>query len=368
MFERAYGKTEEKPVEQTEQAAAETAATEETKAEETIVEEQPKESEKPVDETPAVSETVPTETTPEVSLLKDLGFESVDQLKAALNKQPEVHQPEFTNETSKKVYEALLAGQEDEIAEVLYTKKQLKSLEGENDPEKVIKAFIRFQNPEFNESEVNDEYKETYSLPEDAEFDESKKIREEKKLNQRIQKDVKAAKEYFSKLSEEIKLPTFQQEQAAQEEDNTDEQLAVYRQKFKDGISTLQAVPPIEFTHEVEFDGKKVSIPIRYELDEKGLNAVKTELLQDGGYDNLLTRRHYGDGNYKHGNIAADFYVLENFSKILDSVASQAVNKARIEWLKTQKNISDEAPAERALPEDLQKNTEKDALRQLFFK
>lgn len=330
---------------------------EETPAEE-VVAETPTEETKIV-ETPADPKNDPTEETPEISLLKELGFENVEALKEALNKQPEVQQSFFIPEDK-----------EDEIAETLYMKKQLKALENETSEEKIIKAFIKLNNPEFDQNDVNAEYADTYTLSEDAEFDESKKNREEKKLRQKLKNDVATAKEFFAKKKEELKLPEYKQETTTDNtNDEEEKQLAMYRQKFVDGINGLKAVAPIKFAPKVKLDDKtEIEIPIMYELDDKGFNTIKQELLTDGGYDNLLTRRHYADNNYKADQIASDFYVLENLDKIIDSAVSQAVNNFRIDQLARAKNITDTTQQDKVLPQELQQDSKKEAMRNLFFK
>jgi len=314
-------------------------------------------------EAPAAPDNVPPVDTAvsEVSILKDLGFESIDALKEALNKQPEPKQPEFANETSKQLYELILQGKENDIADVLYTRKQVQSLLGETDETKLIKAYIGFKNPEFDRSDIEAEYNELYTIPENAEFDDAKRTREEKRLRQRIKSDVAAAKEYFNKKSEELTLPTVAKNTIEPDEE-LDNESAVYRQRFVDSLQKFGGVKPIEF----EYKDENTSVPIKYELDAHGVQEIKSLLEKENGFFDFFADRHYDGKEYKIDQMVKDFYVLKNFDKILDSAVSQAVNKAKIEYLKTQKNIQDN-PSDRALPQELEQDSKKEMLKKLFF-
>jgi hypothetical protein len=366
MFEQKYGKADEAPAETTEQttdeAAAETTATTEATVEqtETTTEETP-----PVeDKTPAE---VPIQELPDVSFLKEIGFDSIEAFKSkwtelneATSKQPEFKEPEFVNDQSRELYELIVNGKEDDVAEILYTRKQLAKLEGETDESKILKAFIKMQNPEFDEADVEDEFKETYSLSEDAEFDESKKRREEKKLRQNIKTDVLKAKEFFAQKRAELKLPTT--EKVTAQPDNSESQDDVFVQLLAENIKNFNGLTPIEFEHKDE----NTSIPIKYEWDSNKVSELKAQLEQPHGYYSLLATRHYDGEKYNTTQIVEDMYVLNNWKSMLDAAVSQAVNKTKIEFLKAQKGINDKVPTERALPSEIQADPVKDEYRKIF--
>lgn len=358
MFESTYGETTPEVVSEVVETPAETPTEQVTEVkEETVVEQPVTEVESPV-----VVEEVPTQPSADISILKDLGFENVESLKEALNKQPEILKPEFVNDASRELYEAILQGKEDEVAEVLYTKRQLSKLENETDESKILKAHIKFTNPEFDESDVEDEFKEKYSLSEDAEFDESKLKREQKKLKQRISNDVASAKEFFATKRQELKLPQF--EKVTAQDTPAESQDDVFVQLLAENVKTFKGLTPIEFEHKDE----NTTIPIRYEWKQDVLGQIKSQLEQPNGYYAMLATRHYDGEKYNTEQIVKDIYVLSHFDSILDAAVSQAVNKTKIEFLKTQKNISNNVPSERALPQELQQDSAKEELRALFFK
>lgn len=357
MFAKTYG--EDTPAEAVNEAVETPAETVvETKEE---VKEPVAEKTEPVVETPVAVKDSPAEPSSDISFLKELGFESKEQLQEALNRQPEVLKPEFVNDESRMLYEAILQGKEDEIADVLYTRKQLAKLEGETSEEKILKAHIKFTNPEFDDSDVEDEYKEKYSLSEDAEFDESKQKREQKKLKQRIANDVAQAKQFFATKKQELKLPTF--EKVTAQDTPAESQDDVFVQLLAENVKNFKGLTPIEFEHKDETS----SIPIRYEWDNNKVSEIKAQLEQPHGYYSLLATRHYDGEKYNTNQIVEDVYVLNNWKSMLDAAVTQAVNKTKIEFLKTQKNISNNVPTERALPSEFQQDSQKEAVRSMFF-
>ena len=129
-------------------------------------------------------------------------FESWEQVLEALQ-QPA--QPKFENELSQQVYNMLLEGKTEELFEILGTKQFAENVKEMDDAE-VLKAYIRVNNPEFDDDDIESEFNDNYTIDEYS-VDETKLKREQKKLTQRIKSDVSEAKEFFENLAQDIKFP-----------------------------------------------------------------------------------------------------------------------------------------------------------------
>ena len=285
-----------------------------------IVEEQPLQSEEEVlDEEDFIKQRT------------DGKYSSWDELQAALQEQ-QVQQVKFDNEVSEVLYNLIAEGKINEVADILYNKKIADEIKTKPDDE-VLKSYIKFQNPEFDNDDIEAEYQEKYSIDEFA-FDESKLKREQKKLNQKVKNDVSEAREFFESMSEEIKFPQYTQQQQAEPQEDTEAQEE--RQKFLDSLNGVESrIGSIPFNW--KDDKASLSINGKFEIPAQEASKYReaAESLQD-----YYGERYYQDGKYNSEKLLKDLYIADNFEKIVQSVISQTANQTRIEMLKQRKNIT----------------------------
>ena len=285
-----------------------------------IVEEQPLQSEEKVlDEEDFIKQRT------------DGRFSSWDELQAALQEQ-QVQQIKFDNEASEALYNLIAEGKINEVADILYNKKIADEIKTKPDDE-VLKSYIKFQNPEFDNDDIEAEYQEKYSIDEFA-FDESKLKREQKKLNQKVKNDVSEAREFFESMSEEIKFPKYTQQQQVEPQEDTEAQEE--RQKFLDSLNGVESrIGSIPFNW--KDDKASLSINGKFEIPAQEASKYReaAESLQD-----YYGERYYQDGKYNSEKLLKDLYIADNFEKIVQSVISQTANQTRIEMLKQRKNIT----------------------------
>lgn len=269
-------------------------------------------------------------------------YSSFEEWEAAV-KQPEL---KFQNDTSKAVYDLLAQGNIKEVYDILQKKQMAETIQDKPD-EVVLKSYIKAQNPDFDENEVNDEYNEKYTIDEFA-YDDSKLSREQKKLNQRIKADVDNAKQFFKSQADDIKLPVTQQyQQTATQEDDT----AAQEERIK-YLTALQGVE--QRVNQLPFQWKddKAGIEINGKFNIQAQELTKYR----GDAENIeayYANRYYQDGKYKTEQLIKDMYIADNFDKILSSVVSQAVNQTRLTMLKQSKNITlDQEPSGVYKPND----------------
>ena len=262
-------------------------------------------------------------------------FQSWEEVIEALN-QPAV--PQFENELSEQVYNMIVEGKVDELIEVLGAKKFAEDVKEMAD-EDVIKSYIRANNPDFDEDDVEAEYSENYTIDE-YQFDESKVKREQKKMSQRIRSDAQEAREFFESLAQDIKLPELsRQAEAPVEEDNeTDILIQEQRSKF---LSSLDGVEARVSSLPFQWKDEKANIAVngKFEIPAQELSKYRQAAEDLEGYQ---VDRYYKDGQYLTDKMVREMYIADNFDKIMTAAISQAVNQTRLEMLKQSKNIQSE--------------------------
>jgi hypothetical protein len=257
-------------------------------------------------------------------------YSSWNELQAALQEQ-KTQQIKFENETSETLYNLIAEGKINEVADILYNKKIADEIKTKPD-EEVLKSYIKFNNPEFDNEDIEAEYQEKYSIDEFA-FDESKLKREQKKLNQKVKNDVSEARQFFESMSKEIKFPQYTQQQVEPQEDTEAQE---ERQKFLDSLNGVESrIGSIPFNW--KDDKASLSINGKFEIPAQEASKYReaAESLQD-----YYGERYYQDGKYNSEKLLKDLYIADNFEKIAQSIISQTANQTRLEMLKQRKNIT----------------------------
>lgn len=314
-----------------------------TEQETTVTEVKPEATEVKTEVTePTVTATTVTEPVPSIEdILKEkTGFTNWDELKTAIEKKPEL---QFANETSKKVAELLQAGKEEDLETVMYERKMLKDITKKSDEEQ-LKAFIKMQNPLFDDSDVQAEFDERYKADEFADS------RQQKKIEWQKQQDLQNAKQFFNSKLEGLQLPT-------QPQPETNE-FAEYEQKFIEGLGKVDSkAANIEFNF--TDPDSKVSFPVKFS-DEKTFQAAKEAA---ANLDEWLLNTYVKSG--RPDKLVEDLYWIMSKQKALDASVSQVYNQTRVHYLKEAKNIKE--PQQSSTESPLQGDEVVDALAKAFF-
>ena len=265
-------------------------------------------------------------------------FESWEEVVEAINN---ASAPKFENEMSEAIYNLLLEGKIDEVVDVLGTKmfaEQIKS----GDDEEVLKAYIKVNNPEFDDDDVQAEYDEKYSIDEYA-FEESRLKREQKKLSQRIKNDVESAKEFFDGLAQDIKLPELSKTEVVQQDDDSEMEALIQEQR-SNFLSSLNNVESRINSLPFSWKDEKSNVAINGKFDIPAQELSKYRKAAED-LESYQVDRYYKDGKYDADRLVKELYVSDNLDKIITSAVSQAVNQTRLEMLKQSKNIQTEQNA-----------------------
>jgi hypothetical protein len=176
--------------------------------------------------------------------------------------------------------------------------------------------------------------------------------KQEKVLARELKKDVREAKDYLQTLKQDISFPDIlsQFQEQSQPSVNTEEIVSqylktqeeeqakayeqarqMYEQSIESGLNAFEGFNVNYKDEEVQFDGKYALTP-----EEK---AQLQNDLKDFDLESFYGPRYYKDGKYDTKQLAEDVYFLQNRDKIVNSMVTQAVSKAKADLLKGMKNI-----------------------------
>ena len=327
---------------------------EQTQTEPTQTEPTPAE---PVKADAADTQTEPTQTTVEPTQAEPAQVEPTQ----SEPQEPQKIEFEWESEVAKNIYDSLTNGNISEVADILYEQKVLSELD-KMDESDILKLKIAYDYPDLSPEEIEEEFASKYAV--DKDFDESlmteeevaakrKQIeKQEKALARELKKDVREAKDYLQTLKQDISFPDIlsQFQEQSQPSVNTEEVVSqylktqeeeqakayeqarqMYEQSIESGLNAFEGFNVNYKDEEVQFDGKYALSP-----EEK---AQLQNDLKDFDLESFYGPRYYKDGKYDTKQLAEDVYFLQNRDKIVNSMVTQAVSKAKADLLKGMKNI-----------------------------
>jgi hypothetical protein len=267
-------------------------------------------------------------------------------------KQPEPFK--FSNADSEKYFNAIKEGKEDDIYNIIHSRKQLEKAERldatkPKEAAEIIKLDLLYKNKDLSQDDVDFIFSDKYTIPEKPEQsieqsddDYAKQVqkweRQVEVINKRITVDAKLAKPELSKFKSELVLPDIprsnpQPDQPSQESldavkairENFLKSVNEGYQKF-DGFSTRVKDESVEF-------------PITFKVpdeDKAELKKLATEL----NIDEYFGKRWFDEkGNTKVEQMMSDLYFLEKRDKAIQGVANNAAAERRKEIFKQNSNI-----------------------------
>jgi hypothetical protein len=273
--------------------------------------------------------------------------------------EPKSFEFEWNNEESKSIYESLINGDFSSVSDMLYEQKLLSNLKEMDDSDAVMMS-LAYQYPDLTPEEIREEFDSRYGVTkEDTEYmseDElasyNKKLEKEtKRVERELKKDARVAKETLSSYKKDISFPDIISKakefasvvdpkeyvnQYIQSEQTKSEQTAkAEREKYLSQVDKGLN----EFTgFEVKYKDEEVSIDAKFSIPDEDKISLKQEL-NDFDLVDYFGNRYVKDDQYDTRQIAEDKYFLQNRDKIINSLVTQAVSKAKLDWLKSIKGI-----------------------------
>ena len=300
-----------------------------------------------------------TEASQESSSQESYETESQEATEANVGSEAEEFSFEWPNQTAKDIYEKLVSGNISELADMIYEQKVLSNLDNMDDSD-VIKLKMAYDYPDLTPDEIEEEYISKFNVEDDIDetmmSDEEiaskrKQIEKQRKSIARdLKKDSRDAREQLSSLKQDISFPDilgqmqnvatpnteeivnqFLQGQEAQQNQAYQQARQDYLSSVEDGLKSFEGFNVNYKDEDVQFDGK-------YNLtqDEK---VSLTNTLKDFDLEEFYGNRYFKDGRYDTKQLAEDVYFLQNKDKIVNSMVTQAVSRAKSDLLKAMKNV-----------------------------
>ena len=182
----------------------------------------------------------------------------------------------------------------------------------------VLKEYLRLDNPDLTEAELNDYMTATYKMDK-----EEYSTRDMNAGKVQLKNDARAARDYFNEVKEEYAMPTESEDSSISQEDR------------EEWISTMSA--EVDDLDGISFTMNDQGEEFIYKLDDDARNEIK-------GYNSDLESffDQYVDegGNWDFDKLNTDMYILNNIDKIVRGVANQYRSKGTESVINEIKNPS----------------------------
>ena len=282
------------------------------------------------------------------------GFENVDVAKSEienlkkLKAEPPKFEPQFANENSKTIYEYLVEGKEDDVAEVLLNKRQidklLKSdLNDADAAEQMVKLSLKQKNKELTDSEVEFMFNQQYSAPEkpikgyletDEEYEQELSQWQKQVDNRKMQLSIaaKMAKPEIEKVKQELVLPKLNASNISTEE--LEKQKVLQDQDIQKKIEAYNKSLEEEFNvfngFEVKYKDEDVEVPIAFTLSDTDKASLKQDLASIDLDKFILNRWFNEDGTPKTRSLMEDMALLKNKDAVLNKMVNETASKVNL--------------------------------------
>lgn len=287
---------------------------------------------------------------------EEAGIEEIRQLREKAQTPAEI---KFANEQSKKFFDYLKDGKEDDVYNYLTSKKQLERIEKldltkSNDAAEIIRLNLQYKYPDLNPEEIQDIIHETYAKPDKPQqaFDDvdgtvyksdlEKWQQQCDTIDKRLIREAKMAKPQLAKYKSELVLPDIPSKAAEQQQaEPTQEELAAQTQAKADYLKTMDTALNTFTGLKVTYKDEAVEIPIPYDAtpEEKAALKPAIEKLYDSYEAYFGPRWRNSDGSLNSGKIAKDLFLLENETKILQKVSNESGAQRMKHQVKAKSNI-----------------------------
>lgn len=294
------------------------------------------------------------------------GWESeeqgVEELRTLREKAQTPAELKFANEQSRKFYEAISEGKEDEIYQHLSDKKKLDraeklDLSNVANASEIIKLSLeyKYRNSDLTAEEVQDYFQEMYSKPakpqqgelqttEDYEAQVSQWKQQCEGIDKRIIREAKMVKPDLAKYKTELILPKIEKAaevspQPSQEDlAKADQDKKAFFQQVDKGLSQLKGFGST-------YKDKDVEILVSYDITSEGKTKLKPiieSLYTDWSY--FANRWQEKDGSWNTEKMGKDLYLLENGGNVHQKLVNDSAAKMLEHVVKTKKNLNVTGP------------------------
>lgn len=278
----------------------------------------------------------PAPTFDEAAWLKEKSggkFESWDTLWQAANKPAETItvQPTYANETSKQIAQLLSEDKELEVLPFLQARKLAKDITSMT-PENRVRLHLK-EEYGLSDTQVEREYNKLYVPAEDGIDPQDLEI-DKKKAARRLENDAATATTYFTKKSEEIKLP-FAQPKSAAAPQPTAEQKTVLDFGMTYGTDKISSFP-----FDYAEPQKGLAVKGTYTLPGDRIAAAKSKISVSPEHflAGLIASRYYTpDGQVNVDALSRDSVFFDDPASMGSSIAKEALEQTFFQRLQQEK-------------------------------
>ena len=311
---------------------------------------------------PAAEETKPFD--PKDWLKQEFDVDDVSVIKGEREElktlREKVKEQDFVNEDSKKVYDYLKGGKEDDLYNFLNQKKQVEKLSKADLTDKsiaaeLVKFGIQRENPNLTSDDVDFLFKQKYSIPKEPkeedfviDTDYEAALGTWKEQVQNIEKgmviEAKMQQPKLAQLQQEIVLPDIRKEQ--QSNAPSQEDLAALQQMQQSFLQTVKTSVDGFKGFDVNVKDKDVDYVVSYapSVEEKTLVSEKLNEFAQSGFDaNVVLAERWVNKDGKSLNVeqmVKDLSLIYSNEKQSQKLVADAANKRLELYLKEKKNIN----------------------------
>ena len=311
---------------------------------------------------PAAEETKPFD--PKDWLKQEFDVDDVSVIKGEREElktlREKVKEQDFVNEDSKKVYDYLKGGKEDDLYNFLNQKKQVEKLSKADLTDKsiaaeLVKFGIQRENPSLTSDDVDFLFKQKYSIPKEPkeedfaiDTDYEAALGTWKEQVQNIEKgmviEAKMQQPKLAQLQQEIVLPDIRKEQ--QSNAPSQEDLAALQQMQQSFLQTVKTSVDGFKGFDVNVKDKDVDYVVSYapSVEEKTLVSEKLNEFAQSGFDaNVVLAERWVNKDGKSLNVeqmVKDLSLIYSNEKQSQKLVADAANKRLELYLKEKKNIN----------------------------
>lgn len=300
-------------------------------------------------------------------LKSNLGYSNWDEAKneieqlRRLREQPNSF--DFENEQSKKIFEAIKGGKENELYEYLNNKRQVERIEKLDlnnalEASELIKFNLRLKHEQLDEGEIVDLFRENYEKPEKpqqslSEDDDEYNSRLDAwksrcdAIDRKIIRDAKIMRPELTQIaSQKIVLPDIPQTNDTNSQVELSQEDLTNQQLFRDSFvkSVKSAIDDLnEFSVSVNDGEVNLTVGYGFSQDEKLFIDNQINGFVEMGYDAnaLFAERWLNDnGTINSKQMVKDLSLLYNEGKISQKLVQEAANKRLENYLRDKKNIN----------------------------
>lgn len=294
-----------------------------------------------------------------VFLKENLGFESIEQAKAAIedyNKLKSIPPPEpikYHNDESKIVHELLLAGKIKEVKEIYDLQDTLDSVLSldvtDNTAESILKTGMQFKYKELTPDQINHKFNKQYGIPKEPqaekfitteEYNEAKQEWDQEVESIKMDRiiDAQLVKPELAKSKTEIVLPKIPKddsflayEKSLAETNSLNYFLASEKVEFS-------KLTPKDLNYSFKFndEANKLAFDINFEPDTETFGKA---VINASDMQNFLSTYYNEDGSPQRQEMLKAIYAGQNIDKIVTEAVIQATNETKKWFLRNQKNI-----------------------------